>query len=167
MFSGSAVRRSIIVDIDYRLGKGLRRFLRQIVPDAAFDKPVRIFAREFLGIRTGLRMRRTIGITFKSNGGHSDDGSFGKPLFQIVIFRLAFSESEPPPIVMDHDADVIRIVEGCCAALERGIIELSLRRSDLPDELGKVVPVFVVTGTAALRGKIILVPPLELSLWLQ
>ena len=67
MFSGSAVRRSIIVDIEHRLGKGLRRFLRQIVPDAAFDKPVRIFAREFFGIRTGLRMRRTIGITFKSN----------------------------------------------------------------------------------------------------
>ena len=91
MFSGSAVRRSITVDIDYRLGKGLRRFLRQIVPDAAFDKPVRVFAREFFGIRTGLRMRRTIGITFKRNGGHSDDGSFGKPLFQVVIFRLAFS----------------------------------------------------------------------------
>ena len=86
-----AERRSITVDIEHRLGKGPRRFLRQIVPDAAFDKPVRIFAREFFGIRTGLRMRRTIGITFKSNGGHSDDGSFGKPLFQLVIFRLAFS----------------------------------------------------------------------------
>jgi hypothetical protein len=33
----------------------------------------------------------TIGITFKGNGGHRDDWAFGKPLFQIVIFRLAFS----------------------------------------------------------------------------
>jgi len=53
------------------LGKGLRSFLRQIVPDAALDKSVRIFAREFLGIGTGVRMRRTIGITFKKK----DSGS--------------------------------------------------------------------------------------------
>jgi hypothetical protein len=41
---------------------------------------------------------------------------------------------------MDHDADVIRIVEGRCAAIERRIIELPLRRSELPDELRKIVP---------------------------
>ena len=28
-------------DFDDRVGKGLRGFLRQIVPDAAFDSPVR------------------------------------------------------------------------------------------------------------------------------
>src|SRR5882724_5256012 len=68
---------------------------------------------------------------------------------------------------MYHDADVIRIVEGCCAALERGVIESPLRRSELPDELGKIVPVFLVAGAAAVRGKIVLVPPFELSLWRQ
>ena len=31
-------------DVDDSLGKGLRGFLRQIVPDAAGDGPVRIFA---------------------------------------------------------------------------------------------------------------------------
>ena len=129
--------------------------------------PVRIFAREFLGIGTGVRMRRTIGITFKRNRRHGDDRTCGKPLFQIVILRFAFSQSEPPAIIMDHDADVIRIVEGRCAAIERGIIEFPLRRSDLPNELRKIVPVFVVAGPAALGGKIILIPPLELSLWRQ
>src|SRR2546427_5321827 len=68
---------------------------------------------------------------------------------------------------MDHYADVIRIVEGCCTALERGIIEAPLRRSDLPNEFRKVVPVFVVARPAAFGGKIILVPPFELSLWRQ
>ena len=111
-------------------GKGLRRFLRQIVPDAARDQPVRIFAREFLGIGTRVRMRRAIGIAFEGDGGHRDDRAFGKPLVQIVIFRLAFSQSEPPAIVMDHDGDMIRIVEGCRAAIERRIVEVPLRRSE-------------------------------------
>jgi hypothetical protein len=30
------------------------------------------------------------------------DRAFGKPLFQIVIFRLAFSQAEPPAVIMDQ-----------------------------------------------------------------
>ena len=45
-------RRSRAVNLEGRFGKGLRSFLRQIVPDAARDHPVRICARELLGIRT-------------------------------------------------------------------------------------------------------------------
>ena len=153
--------RSITIDFDDRFGKGLRGFLRQIVPDAALDDPVRIFAGEFLGIGAGVRVWCAIGITFKGDGGHGDDRTFGKPLFQIVIFRLAFSQAEPPAVIMDHDGDVIRVVEGRRAAIERGIVEVPLRRSELPDELRKVVPVFVVAGPAAFGGKIILVPPLR------
>ena len=72
----------------------------------------------------------TIGITFKGDGRHGDDRTFGKPLFQIVIFRLAFSQTEPPAVIMNHDADMIRVVEGRCGAIERGIIEVPLRRSE-------------------------------------
>src|SRR5215212_7927020 len=68
---------------------------------------------------------------------------------------------------MYHDLHMIRVVQGRCAAIERGIIEVPLRRGDLPNELRKIVPVFVVAGPAAVRGKVILVPPLELSLWRQ
>src|SRR2546430_1782429 len=123
------------------------------MPDAALDDPVRISAREFLGIGTGVRVWCTIGIAFKSNSGHGDVRTFGEPLFQIVIFRLAFSQSEPPAIIMDHDADMIRIVEGRCAAIERGIVEVPFWRCDLPNELRKVVPVFIVAGPAAFGGK--------------
>src|SRR5262245_1209029 len=68
---------------------------------------------------------------------------------------------------MDDNADVIRIVEGYCRAFERDIIERPLRRGDLPNELRKVVPVFVIPRAAAFGGKIILIPPLELILWRQ
>jgi hypothetical protein len=48
--SAKAQRRSITSYVDNGLGKGLRRFLRQIVPHAARDSPVFILPREFFGI---------------------------------------------------------------------------------------------------------------------
>ena len=128
------------------------------MPDASGNIPVQIFAGEFLGIGTGVSMWRPIGITFKGNGRHGDNRAFGKSLFQIVIFRFAFSQGLPPAVIMDHDGDVIRIVEGRCTAIERGIIEVPLGRSELPDELGKIVPVFLIAVPATIGCKIELVP---------
>ena len=108
-------------------------------------------AGEFLGVGTGVRVGCAIGITFKGDGGHGDDREFGKPLFQLVVFRLAFGQTEPPAVVMDHDGDVIRVVEGRRAAIERGIVELPLRRSDLPNELRELAPVFFVAERARAR----------------
>jgi hypothetical protein len=54
----------------------------------ALHGSVHIFAGEFLGIGTGVRVWRTIGITFKGDG---DDRTFRKPLFQTVGRR----KSEP------------------------------------------------------------------------
>ncbi len=135
--------------------------------DAARDDAVRIAAREFPGIGTGVRVWCAIGIAFQSNSRYGDVRTCSKPFFQIVIFGLAFSQSEPPAIIMDHDADMIRIVESRCAAIERGIVEVPVWRSELPNELRKVVPVFLIAGPAAFRGKVVLVPPCEFSLWRQ
>jgi hypothetical protein len=66
------------------------------VPNAR-DYPVRILARELLSVRTGIRVRCTIGITFKGNGGHGDDRTSGKPLFQIIIFRITLSRVDIDP----------------------------------------------------------------------
>ena len=104
------------------------------MPDAAVDDPVRIFAREFVGIGTAVRVWCTIGVTFKGDGRYGDDRACSKPLFQIVIFRLAFSQAEPPAVIMDDDADMIRIVEGRRTAIEGCIIDVPLRRSELPDD---------------------------------
>src|SRR5512132_3037292 len=68
--------RSIFVDVDDRLGEGLRSLLGQIVTDAALDDPVRIFAREFFGIGIGVRVWFTVGIAL-GDCRHVDDGSFG------------------------------------------------------------------------------------------
>src|ERR1700693_6347860 len=89
------------VDINDGLGKGLWSFFGQIVPDASLESPACMSAREFLGIGTRVRVRCTISVTFKGNGGQGDDRPFGKPLIQIVILRLAFSQVEPPAIIMD------------------------------------------------------------------
>src|SRR5438552_1832706 len=123
------------VDVDDRLCERLRRFLRQIVPDAARHGPMRILAREFLGIGAAVRMWRTICIAFEGNGGHAYERALGQPLFQIVVSGLAFNEREPPPTVMDHDGDVIWIIEGRRTAIERRIVKLPLGRGKLPDEL--------------------------------
>src|SRR5438445_9837909 len=97
-------RRSAFSDnVDDGFGESLRRFLGQIVPDAALDRSMRIFAQEHLCVGTRLRVWCTIGITFKSNGGHGDDRRCGKPLVQIAISRLALREPEPPAVIMDHD----------------------------------------------------------------
>ena len=68
------------MDVDDSFGKGARSFLRQIVLDAALDDPVRISAREFLGIGIAVRVWRTICITFKGNGGHGDDRHWSSAL---------------------------------------------------------------------------------------
>src|SRR5690242_11996255 len=124
-----------------------------------------VSAREFPGIGTGLRVRCPVGIAFQRNRGYDDGRSFGEPTFQLVVLRLAFRQPEPPAIVMDHDADMIGIVEGGGAALEGSLVEVPFWRSELPDELREIMAVFVVASPAAFGGEVILVPPLELSLW--
>ena len=159
--------RSNFSNVDDSLGKGLGRFLGQIVSDAALDDPVRVFAGEFPGIGTCVEMWCAVGVAFKRNGGHGDDRAFGKPLIQIAILWLAFSEAEPSAIIMNYDSDMIGIVEGRSRAIECRIIKIPLRRGELPNEFCKVMPVFVVAGTAAFGGEIKLVPPLKLSRWRQ
>ena len=93
----------------------------------------------------------------------SDDGASSQALFQLVVLRLAVRQAEPPAIIVDHDADMVRIVEGCRAALECRILEVPPWRSYAPDELGKVVCILFIAGSSALRGEVVLVPPLELG----
>ena len=77
--------------------------------NATLNYSVRISAREFLGIRAGIRVWCTIGITFKGNGAHSDYRTCGKPLFQLVVLPLSCSKAQPPTVIMDHDVNVIRV----------------------------------------------------------
>src|ERR1700743_2363907 len=111
------------------------------------NSPVRVFAREFFGVSAGFRVWRAVGLTFKCDGRYSNYRAGGEALFQLVIFRLAFCQAEPPAVIVDDDADVIVIVEGGRAAIEGGVVEIPFRRSELPNQLRKIVPVFFVTST--------------------
>ena len=120
------------VDVDHGLREGLRGFLWQIVADAAGDDAAVIFAGEFLAIgRWVRRVRRTIGVAFEGDGGHGDCGKLRELLFEFVILRFAVSKSEAKAVVVNHDGDVIGIVEGCRGAIECGIVEVPFGRSNV------------------------------------
>jgi len=79
----------------------------------------------------------TVAVTFKDDRGHGNSRTVGESLLESVILRFAVSEAEPPTIVVNHDADMIRIVEGRRAAIERRVIELPSLGRELPDEFPK------------------------------
>ena len=71
------------------LGESPQSLLRQVVPDAARDAPMRVLARELCPMRAGIGMGRTIGITFEGDCWHGDLGAAGELLFQILVSCLA------------------------------------------------------------------------------
>jgi hypothetical protein len=58
-------------------------------------------------------VRCAVRVTFHGNGWNGDDRTFGEPLFQIIIFRFALSESKPPTVIVNRNVDVVRIIKGC------------------------------------------------------
>src|SRR5205807_1725411 len=121
---------------------------------ASRDIPVFVPARELARIGTRRRVRSTISIALKCNRGHGDVRCFSEPFFQIVILRFTVSQPKPPAVVVYHDADMIRVVQGRGATLERGIIEIPSWGGGLPDEPGKLAPVFLVASPSALGSKV-------------
>src|SRR5690349_14913195 len=108
--------------IDHSLCERLRRFLRQVVTYTAGDKPMLIAAREHLRVGAGVRMRRAVGVAFEGDRRDADRWSPCKPLLQFIVFRFPLSQPQPPSIVVDHHVDMVRIDEGCGAALESSIV---------------------------------------------
>jgi hypothetical protein len=115
----------------------------------------------------GVRMGGAVGVAFRGDGGYADHRPVGELLLQLLVVGLAVGQVEPPAVVVDHDLDVIGVVEGRRAAIEGGVVEVPLRRSGPPNELGEVAPVGVVPGPAAFGGEVVLVPPLQLGRWRQ
>ena len=95
-------------------------------------------------------MRRTVGVTLERDRGHGDDGRGRKPVLEVVVARLTGSDTEAPPVIVDDDVDVVRVVERRRAPVERLVVEVPLWRRRVPDELGEVVAVLVIAGPTAL-----------------
>ena len=147
--------------VDDGLRKRLGRFLWKVVTDASLDEPMRILPGEFLGIGARIGMRRTVRVAFERYRGNGDRRKFRKALFKRGVFRLAFCKAETPAIIVDDDGDVIWIVEGRRASIERGVVEPPLRRCQTPDKFGELAAVFIVPQAAARCGEIKLIPPLK------
>jgi hypothetical protein len=96
-------------------------------------------------------MRRSVGIALQRDRRDADRWSGCESLFHCVILLLTLSQAEPPTVVVDHDIDVIWIVECRCAAIERSIVEVPARRSDPPDQLRKLTPILLVSGPPPVR----------------
>src|ERR1700730_6057228 len=62
---------------------------------------------------------------------------------------------------------MIGLIERRCRAIVRRIVEVPFWRGELPNELVKSVPIFVVAAPTALCRKIVLIPPSQFSLWRQ
>jgi hypothetical protein len=114
-----------------------------------------VLARELLGIGRRVRVGCAIGIPFQGDRRNADHRELGEPLLQSIVFGLTFRQSKPPAVIVDRDRDVIRVVECRSAAIEGGIVEIPLRRSKLPDQLGEVAPVFLVAGAASPRCEVV------------
>src|SRR5215510_8250101 len=105
-------------------------------------------------------MWSAVRVAFKRDRGHGYAWELGEPRLDRIVLRLSFGEPEAPPIVVDRNGDVIRIVEGSRRSIERGVVEIPLRRCGLPNEPRKVARVFFVASPATVGGEVILVPPL-------
>src|SRR4051812_44059539 len=126
------------VRLDDRFGEGAGRLLRQVMADATGESAMRVASGKLLRVGAGIQMRGAIRVAFERDRRHRDGRKLRELLLERIELRLAFGEPEAPAVVVDGDGDVVRVVERRRAALEGGVVELPLRRSDLPDELGEL-----------------------------
>lgn len=160
-------RRSKRVHVNDCLGELTGSFLRQVVSDTTPEKPMFVWARKPLGVRCRLRMRRAVRVALESDGGHVNDGSARQPRFQVVESRLSLGQAEPPAVIVDHDIDMVRVVECGGTSVERRGAEIPFGGGGLPDQSGKVLAIFVVPGPAPVRGEVELIPSREFRLGRQ
>src|SRR6478736_1092201 len=107
-------------------------------------------------------MGGAVRVTLERDRRHGHYWSGSQALFERVVLLFAFGQPQPPAVVVHDDSNVIGVVERRRASIERCVVELPLRRGELPDQFGEVVPVLVVALAATLGSKVILVPPFPL-----
>src|SRR5262245_182916 len=73
------------VGLDDRICKLSWRFLWQVVTDATSQNAMAVLAGELRRIRTGIRVRRSVGIPFERNARHGDRRARRELAFQIVV----------------------------------------------------------------------------------
>ena len=137
LHAGAGGLGAVAVHLDDGLGKGLGSFLRQVVTDTAVNEAVRILAGEFVGVGTGFGCGAPLASPSSVMVGTPMTGNSASRLSSSSYFAFAVRQAEAPAVIVDRDADVIRVVEGGGAALERGVVEVPFRRGGAPDQPGE------------------------------
>ena len=107
-------------------------------------------------------MGSAVGIAFERDRRHCNDGGIRHLFLERVISLLALRKAEPPAVIVHDNGDMARIVEGNSGAIEYGVVEILLRRCELPDQPREIMSIFVIAGLATVGGEVILVLPLQL-----
>src|ERR1700691_2226604 len=115
-------RPSSHIGFDDSFSECLRRFLGQVVANAAGDDPMLVPTRKLLGVSAGLGVRSAIGVAFERDGRHGNIWACCESLVQIVIPRFASGEAEAPAIIVDYDRDMVRIVESRGGTFKRRVV---------------------------------------------
>src|SRR4051812_7643906 len=93
-------------------------------------------ATEFRGMSYAIGRRiNAIRVAVERDGGSGDHGLHRQPSLEIGIARIALGQTVAVTIAVDHDIDVVGIVEGRCGAREGRFIELPVWRPLLPEDL--------------------------------
>src|SRR3712207_3169334 len=100
-----------------------------------------------------------VGLALECYCGYGNRRSFGERRFERIVLRFTRFQPQTPSIVVDHDADVIRVVERLRGAVEGGLVELPSRGCEPPNESAEVAPVFAVAALPPLGRKVVLIPP--------
>ncbi len=123
------------------------------------DQPVLVRSGEEARLRgRGAGRRDAVAFAVQHDCRHRDRRPFGKLALQHVIGGVARRVTEAMAVGVDDDVDEIRIVEGVRRAVIGGVVEVPVRRPQLPQQLAQFAPVGLQPGAAAFGVEIILVP---------
>src|SRR5579871_6553373 len=118
---------------------------------------MRILTRELRPIMCAVRAG-TIKIAADRNRRDGYLRILLKLMLEQRISPVARCQLQAPAIIMNHDIDVVVVVERYGGAIVGRIVEIPIWRRELPNEFVEIMAIRVVTIAPAVGGKVILVP---------
>src|SRR5690606_18834801 len=130
------------------------RLLRQVVSNATDHIPVLIRTGELAHVTLRKRVRCAIRIAFECYRRDADRWQLRKPCFNSRQGWIARYKPESPAVVVDHDGNVIWILEGARTPVEGGIVESPSWGCESPYQTGKFSAIVRVADAPALGGEV-------------
>src|SRR5476651_2665074 len=142
-----------------RIDRIARGLLRHIVADhwknAAFVEAGELFRRRIVRARDRAH---AVGLAIEIDRRHADRGLGLDARLDVHERRIARRVTEAVTIGLDHNVDIVGIIEGGRGLVEGGIPEVPVGRPQLPQYFGDVAAIPGEAGAATLGVEIVLVP---------